>query len=124
MNNKGQSLVTFILIMPILFLIVIMVYNIGSMVLLKNELSDINRIAISYGLDHIEEDNLVDRIGELIKKNKSDIDNISIDIMDDKIYVVFEDSIDNITNFNGLFMVKSSYVGYMDEGKKIIERNN
>ena len=123
MNNKGQSLVTFVLIIPILFLIFLMVYNIGNMILLKNELNDINRIVIDYGLNNIEEENIIVKMEELVKKNKNNIDNISINIEDNKIYVILEDSIDTNMSINGLFRVKSSYVGYIDNDKKIIERN-
>ena len=123
MNNKGQSLVTFVLIIPILFLIFLMVYNIGNMILLKNELNDINHIVIDYGLNNIEEDDIIVKMEELVKKNKNNIDNISINIEDNKIYVILEDSIDTNMNINGLFRVKSSYVGYLDNDKKVIERN-
>lgn len=123
MNNRGQSLVTFVLIIPILFLIFLMVYNIGNMILLKNELNDINHIVIDYGLNNIEEEDIIVKMEELVKKNKNNIDNISINIEDNKIYVILEDSIDTNMNINGLFRVKSSYVGYLDNDKKVIERN-
>ena len=123
MNNRGQSLVTFVLIIPILFLIFLMVYNIGNMILLKNELNDINHIVIDYGLNNIEEEDIIIKMEELVKKNKNNIDNISINIEDNKIYVILEDSIDTNMSINGLFRVKSSYVGYLDNDKKIIERN-
>ena len=123
MNNRGQSLVTFVLIIPILFLIFLMVYNIGNMILLKNELNDINHIVIDYGLNNIEEEEIIKKMEELVKKNKNNIDNISINIEDNKIYVILEDSIDTNMSINGLFRVKSSYVGYLDNDKKIIERN-
>ena len=123
MNNRGQSLVTFVLIIPILFLIFLMVYNIGNMILLKNELNDINHSVIDYGLNNIEEEDIIVKMEELVKKNKNNIDNISINIEDNKIYVILEDSIDTNMNINGLFRVKSSYVGYLDNDKKVIERN-
>lgn len=123
MNNRGQSLVAFVLIMPILFLIFIMVYDIGSMILLKNELNNINYIAIDYGLDNLTEEDNKEKIETLIKKNKNDIDNIIINIEDDKIKIALYDKINTKISFGDIFMVKSSYVGYMDDDKKIIERN-
>ena len=123
MNNKGQSLVTFVLIMPVVFLIMVLVYNVGSMILLKNELNDINHIVINYGLDNITDEDIINKMIMLVKKNKDSINNISVNIKDNKIYIILEDSIDTLIDFDGLFRVKSSYVGYMDENKKIIERN-
>ena len=123
MNNKGQSLVTFVLVIPIAVLIFMMIYDIGSMVLLKSELNNINYLAIDYGLSNINEEDVNEKIKSLIVKNKSKIDNISINIEDDKIYIILEDSIDTKISLKGLFKVKSSYVGYLENDKKKIERN-
>lgn len=123
MNNKGQSLVTFVLVIPIIFLIFMMIYDIGNMVLLKIELNNINNIALDYGLDNINEENIKDKIETLIIKNKNDINSISINIEDNKIYITLEDSVNTKISFGNIFNVKSSYVGYIDNDKKIIERN-
>lgn len=123
MNNKGQSLVTFVLVIPIAVLIFMMIYDIGSMVLLKSELNNINYLAIDYGLSNINEEDVNEKIKSLIVKNKSKIDNISINIEDNKIYIILEDSIDTKISLKKIFKVKSSYVGYLENDKKKIERN-
>ena len=126
MNNKGQSLVTFVLILPILFLILFMVYEIGRVSLIKNQLDGINYIAMDYGIDKIEDSDIKEQLEELIKKNKDDIDNIIIDINDNKLYITLSSRYsNNITLFkkNNLLRVRSSYVGYLDGDKKIIKEN-
>ena len=125
MNNKGQSLVLFVILIPILFMILFMVYEVGRMALLKHELNDINYLVIDCVLDKTIEENNTDDIKELINKNKSDIDNIEVKIEDEKIYVTLEDSINtkvSLIKSSQIFKVKSSYVGYMKEDKKAIER--
>jgi Flp pilus assembly protein TadG len=124
MNNKGQSLVLFVLVIPITFMVLLMVYDIGNMVLLKNELNDINYLVVDYGIDVMALDGKEEKVRELINKNKNDIDNIEITFEDDKVYVTLEDSV-NMTAINNIkiFKIKSSYVGYIDNGEKIIERN-
>ena len=82
MNNKGQSLVTFVLILPILLLIVLMVYEIGMMSRLKNEMNSINYLAISYGIDKITDENLEEEIKALILKNDDKIENIVVSVED------------------------------------------
>ena len=42
LNNKGQSLVMFVLLIPLLMLILVMVVDIGNMVNVKLELNNIN----------------------------------------------------------------------------------
>ena len=125
MNNKGQSLVLFVLLIPLVFLILLMVYDIGSMVLLKDELNDINYMAVDYGIDYMDDENIDVMLSDLIIKNKHDV-TISINVLDDKLYVDISGSINNklsLFNKTDIFLVKSSYVGYIEEGKKIIKKN-
>ena len=125
MNNKGQSLISFVLLIPVIFLIIMMVYDIGEMVLLKNELNDINYMVIDYGIDHINDENIEITLNELIIKNKGNV-RVNINKLDDKLYIDISDKIDNkLSLFNkiDIFLVKSSYVGYMEDEKKIIKKN-
>ncbi len=125
MNNKGQSLITFILIIPIIILIALALYDISNMVMLKNELRNISYIVLDYGIDNIDDDNVVEHMEALVLKNKNDIDDISVvKDSDDKLYVVLYDSINTKISFSNVFRIKASYVGYMSGDKKIIERNN
>ena len=141
-NNKGQSLVLFVIILPILLIILILVIDIGRVILLKNELDSINKIVLDYGLDEMEDlDNILvnddsvdiyqlvndieDRIKNVIILNKDDIDTINIDLKENKIYIYLDDSINGIFSKLidiSIFDVKSSYVGYIDNDKKRIER--
>ena len=126
-NNKGQSLVLFVLIFPLLFLILMFVLDVGKMVLLKDELENINYLAMDYGLDKIDDMDVDSYVIDIIKKNKDDIDDIEVKIDNDKLYIALEDKIDDMFFlFSGIdiFEVKSSYVGYFNEdNKKVIERD-
>ncbi len=125
MNNRGQSLILFVLLIPVVFLILLMVYDIGSMVLLKNELNNINYMVMDYGVSHIEDENIDTTLTDLIIKNKHDA-SVKIEIIDSKLYIDISDNIDNkLSLFNKIsaFSIKSSYVGYMEENEKVIKRN-
>ena len=126
MNNKGQSLVLFVILIPIIFMIIFMVFEVGRMALLKHELNDIGYLAVDCGLDKLDEEDNANNIKELINKNKKDIDNVEVKIEDKRIYVTLEDSITTSVSLikNGqIFRVKTSYIGYMNEDKKVIERD-
>ena len=126
LNSKGQSLVLFVLVLPILIFILIIVIDIGKIILLKQELSNISEIVLDYGLDKInEEEGIETEIKNLIKLNKSDIDKIDLYIEDEKIYIKLEDKSEGI--FSGfidisIFNIKTSYVGYIENDEKRIER--
>ena len=125
LNNKGQSLVLFIVVLPILLLILVLVIDIGRIIVLKQELDNINKITLDYGLDNLEIENLNDKMVEIIKLNNKKIDDININLVDDKLYI--ELNIDMGGMLSELvditiFDIKSSYVGYVEDNKKIIER--
>ncbi|MBQ8219260.1 MAG: hypothetical protein IJZ79_05850 [Bacilli bacterium] len=120
MNSKGQSLVLFILTLPIILLILVMIIDISKMTLLKNEINNINYIAIDYALDNY--DNIdINEIKQLIYKNKSDINDILIENKDNKIYIKITYK-SNLTIFRDIFKIESIYTGYIDNLEKIIER--
>ena len=125
MNNRGQSLVTFVLVLPILLLILLALYDIGNMVILKNELRNVSYIALDYGINNIDNPNMIEDMKALILKNKSDIDDVNvIKDEDDKIHVSFSDSVNTKISFSNIFKIKVSYVGYVNDDKKVIERDN
>ena len=123
MNNKGQSLTLFVVIVPLILLILLMVYEVGRMTLLRHTLDNINILAMNYGVTKLDDDNVTDDVRELILKNDSDIENVTVLVKDNKLYISLESSISNNSLFKNVFKVNSSYVGYMEEEKKIIKKD-
>lgn len=122
LNNKGQSLVLFILILPILLLMLILVGDIGNAIISKQELDNINYLTIEYGLEHIEEDNLETKLIDMINLNTT-LNEINVSIKDKKITITTKKNVKGIlaTGFK-ILKIESSYEGYIEEDKKIIER--
>lgn len=87
LNNKGQSLVMFICLLPILLLIVLAIVDVSRMVIEKNKLNNINYIAISYYSNHKEDDDVTERIISLVKRNDEDIINVRINKDKNTIYL-------------------------------------
>lgn len=132
LNNRGQSLVLFVIFLPIVLLILMLVIDVIGLRVLKQELDNINQIVLDYGLDELskienenmDRESIEKKIVDLVKLNKEDIDTISVIIENDKIYI---DLVDNEKGLligktkKTLFNVKSSYVGYFALGEKRIE---
>ena len=125
LNNKGQSLVLFVIILPILLLILILVLDVGKVITVKSELNNINDIVMDYGLSNLNKENLEEELINLVKLNKNDIDNVEVTIDNEKIYITMYEKIDgvfasfvNVTIFN----IKLSYIGYINDGVNRIER--
>ena len=87
LNNKGQSLVMFICLLPILLLIVLAIVDVSRMVIEKNKLNNINYIAISYYSSRKEDDDVTERIISLVKRNDEDIINVRINKDKNTIYL-------------------------------------
>ncbi len=124
LDNKGQSLVMFILIIPIILLLLVLIYDVAGALYEKNRLSNTSYLAIEYALDNInniDENNIV----EYILKNSENLNNISVIIKDEVVDIELDKNIKGIfgksLNFD-LIEVKSKYRGTIVNGKKNIER--
>ena len=126
LDNKGQSLVIFIVFIPLIIIMGTFIVDLGFAKYNEMKLNNINKMVIKYGLKHIDEDPYTSMV-DLIYKNDSDIDNYTVTINpDEKIIKV---SIDKATKgFFGtiikkdIYVEKSTYIGKIIEDKIIIEK--
>lgn len=94
MNNKGQTLVMFVLVLPILFIILTLVIDLGFLYIEKRNVSNNVVDAVEYYLENMEDININSKVQELLNKNIEDIAQINIDDTHDnvKINVIKEHS--------------------------------
>lgn len=121
MNNKGQTLVLFVLILPIIIFIMLLVIDVSNMFIAKQELNNINKIVLNYGLDIIEEENIDSKLEELINKNIS-VNEHTVKIENGTIEINLKKNIQGIVTKKKIYEVKSTYKGYIEEDKKVINR--
>lgn len=123
LNNKGQTLVLFVLLLPIMLCIMVLVFDIGKFICLKQQLNHINSMVVSYGIDHYEDEDIENELTHLVLLNSDNLTNIEVNVEDNKVYVELLSSdssiFGNIFNIE-MFEVRSSYVG--DVTSKNIER--
>ena len=58
MNKKGQTLVVFVLFLPVLVIVITMIINKSNMYYDKRNMENIAKEAINYGLSNIEDENI------------------------------------------------------------------
>ena len=123
LNNKGQSLVMFVLIVPILLLIMILVIDVGNVIMNKQELDNVNYLTIEYGLEHLEELDLENKLANMIVANNLKLNEISVNVENNRINVVLKKTVNGIIakKFK-IFDIESRYVGYIENEEKKIER--
>lgn len=128
LNSKGQSLAIFVIFVPVFIMIGTLVVDVSFARYNVRRLDNINKLVINYGLDHIESDPY-DTMVDLIYKNDSEVDDyeIKINLEEKKINVNISKS---TKGFFGsivgkeIYKEKSSFIGYIKDDKKIIERDD
>ena len=123
-NDKGQSLVMFVLIIPIFLLILTLVYDVGNAIYEKDRLSNTNYLTIEYGLNNIDTVTEND-LKNLIEQNTSNLKYIYVTIEENQIEIKMEKDAKSIIgkmfNFN-LVKIISHYKGKIINNQKEIER--
>ena len=106
MNNRGQSLVVFIILIPIIIIILGIVIDIGIMTVDKNKVTNTLKNSIRYCLKkECSEDKLRELISRNIKYDKMDIN------MDNNIKVTIEyhtDTIFKLFNNKAVYKITGS----------------
>ncbi len=125
MNRKGQVLVMFIILLPIFFIIMTLLIDIGNLILTNNEINDVSYIVLEHCLDHLDEEDIIDTSKELLKLNNKELNIESFKIENNRVYLNVDYQvkgiISNIINIK-LFDINNKYEAYIKDGKKIIER--
>lgn len=125
LNNKGQTLVLFVILLPIFLFVIVLVVDIGNLISVKQNINNINYMMIDYGLSNLEKENLQDEIKKYILLNVSDLDNIKIEIKDKKIKIYIQKYQENLLSqiFDmEKFEIISAYEGSLEGENKKIER--
>ena len=122
-NNKGQTLVTFVIMLPIIIILLAAIIDIGYMYMETSKVNSINRLVIDYGLDNLKTDNIDTKITNLVKENDEQLKVKELKIEDNKIKLEIEKNMKSI--FGQVIGIKtykivSNYEGILKENKKQI----
>jgi len=123
MNNKGQALVVFVLVLPLIMLIIAGVMEMGRLSLVKAEYEDSIIDTINYGLDNLDKENVKEKMDLLLDKNISGTKNIEITEGTIKIHVT--SNLDSMFSklFKKEYDINLTYRGYIVDGKKKIVKD-
>lgn len=125
LNNKGQSLILFVLMLPVLLFVMILVIDMGNLMVEKQKLNNINYIMIDYGLSNLTKEDLEEYIYNNLKLNDEKIDKIKVSKTDNDITINLgkkeSSMLGHILNLKEVEII-SSYKGSIIDDKKVIER--
>lgn len=124
-NNKGQTLIIFVIFLPIMILLFAFIVDTSIMYVESNKLNSINNLAINTALDDLQKENIDSYLKDLIKKNDNSISKIDIDIKDNNIKIKLEKESNSIFgNVIGIknYDIVSEYTGSIKNNKKVINK--
>lgn len=123
LNNKGQSLVLFVLIIPVILLILVLIVDMGNAMVKKNELDNVCYLAMDYAISNELDSDLYEKIINLVKRNLDDVSSINIDFSGDIFNITVKRKINGIISEKLILTeISSSYNGYVVDDRKVIER--
>ena len=122
MDSKGQTLVIFVLILPILLLLFALIWEVGNLGLTTNKYETEIKDTIEYGLNHLDDENLEEVLTNLLKANLDG--DISVEINNQVIKVNVKQKYDALFNnlLNNRFDIDLTYNGYIENNKFIIQK--
>ena len=97
MNNKGQVLVIFVIILPIFLILLTLLIDLGLMSIEKRKIENNTYDAILYYLENKDDKNIEEKTKKLLKENINDID-IEINDLLDYIEIKVKKQYKNILN--------------------------
>lgn len=121
LNKHGQTLVLFIILIPILLLLAAFVIDMGVILTNKMQLKEVTKLAIKENVDNPDDINKIKKIFEI---NEIDISNLKINVIDNKINIKNEIEVKSIFgSVIGIlnYKIKIDITGYKSNDKIIIE---
>ena len=120
LNNRGQTLVLFVMLLPIMLLVMVLVFDIGKSIVEKQKLDNISFMIVSYGIKHSKDDNIDGTLKELVTLNYKDATDVEILVKDDYVSVSLSGKVKGV--FGNLvgksnFKVRSYYIGNINDKK-------
>jgi len=126
MNNKGQTLVLFIILLPVILILLALIINLGSTSIQKRKLDIIVKNIVEDNMDNLNDTNITEQIDLMLKNNIDKFEERNIIITSDSLKVSVTIKLNNIfgnilNNEENIYQI--SYKGTIDNNKvKIVRR--
>lgn len=118
MNNKGQTLVIFVIILPILLLVLALVVDLGLLSIEKRKIDNNTYDALEYYLDNIDNDDIKDKTYKLLESNLDDIE-ISISATNEYVEITVNKKYKGLLNIIYDNNITIKYIGNKENNEII-----
>lgn len=121
LNSKGQSLVVFVVLLPVLLLFMAFIFELGNITYLKNKYENEIKSTIEYGLKHQEDENLESKLNRLLDENLEGNKEINITESSIEIHIAHNPNGIYSELFKQKFEIDLTYIGQFATGQIIKE---
>ncbi len=126
MNRKGQTLVVFVLLLPLLILCITFVINSGNNYLRKRQLINNVKEAIRYRFElEASEEIIYEQVLNYLNKNIDNVDSIAININENYIKITVSIKVEPLLPMiikTDIDVITVAYQGYISNDQLIIEK--
>ena len=119
MNRNGQTLVLFVLLLPLLFIFAISILEIGLLLVDKNKVDNEVKYAIKYGLNNENIDAI--KIREILNNNLGNDIEVEIKLATSDIHIIVKKE-HNFLFLKKGYKIDSRYRGYKSDNGINIEK--
>ena len=126
MNNKGQTLVFFIILIPLFVMLLAFIVDTGFIIIENTKLNSTTKTIIRSVYDERFDSAINDKISKLYQKNDIDTSKLQIRVSDNKIAIKNDYEIDSIFGtIIGLkkYEIKINMIGEKQEDKFIFNKD-
>lgn len=127
MNKKGQVLIAFVLLLPVIFMLAGLIIDCGYLYIEKRNVDNNIKDALEYGLKNIEEDTniLEQKLKNQLNLNIENIKKMNIKINNKIIEIELEKSkkgVFTLIFFKSEYKISSHYKGYINDDEIVIRK--
>lgn len=128
-DNRGQVLVAFVILIPIIIMLMVLIIDVGLLYTEKRDTENVVKDIISYGLDNLdlEEGILQTKLTKLVNANLEDVNLLDIKIEENNIEInITRSKKSEFSNIykNAKYEIKVDYVGNITDSIKDIRKGS
>ncbi len=123
-NKHGQTLILFVIMIPILILLCAFVIDMGLVIAERHHVKEVTKTVIKEEFANMHDSNIDNKIKKLLQENKIDIKRLEINIADNTLEIKNEIEVASIFgNIIGIksYKIKVNFKGFKDKDKLIFE---
>lgn len=120
LNNHGQTLIMFVILLPLLLIIMAFIIDTSYIYCEKIKLESNTKEIIKNLYDYRLDSSITNRVNELYKKNNIDNYNVKLDVSEKYLKIINDYEIDSLFgNIIGIkkYKIKTNIKGYMKDSK-------